>query len=268
MHKLLGRIESEFRPVESDPRRGCQLWPNVWVDGLFVKAHYKFHRVCWDALHAAALLERTVRAAGGVILSSSADSGRRMDAIATVTKDATIYLDVLMFYFRIHADCLAALVPNLYGTAGQRISKKARDSFRQHRRWFQKNREFDPTYADIVRDGTSWFDILSGEDAGWRDDLVHRFGTWQIALRIGSTAELLAGIDRPVHPDYPNLLDEFRRAVSEYCAFLDAATSHFARRINSETRETVFDLAQSRQWGCGFVQGGSPGLWILPTLAD
>jgi hypothetical protein len=188
-----------------------------------------------------------------------------MDATAVATKDATLYLDLLLLYFRVQADCVATVVPSLYGLAGQRIVEKARDSFRRHRQWFQKHADFDPKYAAILTDHTGWFDSLSGDD-GWRDDLIHRLGTWQIAVVTGTVTAVHVGIDRPAHPPYPNLLVELRSAVEEYCAFLDAATNHFSCRINSEATTSLFDVADERGWGCNFIRGGGQGLWILPRL--
>lgn len=268
IHFLLSVMEREFPPNPNDTRRGSHLWPNVWVDGLFLKALYKFHRVGHDAIHAAANLEKTLAAATATLRADGETA--RMDVVSSTTKDATLFLDLMLLYFRIQADCLAMVIPNLYGVAGQAVRPRARDSFRTHRKWFQGHRDFDPEYAAILDQHTKWFDSLSGEDEGWRDSLVHRFGTYQIELEISATYEvsLHVQIDAPVWPGGPNLLVELSDAVADYCRYLDALTVHFARRINSETTERLFDLENERACSCSFIPKGGSGLWILPLLRD
>jgi hypothetical protein len=191
-------------------------------------------------------------------LRHSTDGSAGMDATALATKDATLYLDSLISYFRVQANCVATIVPNLNGIAGQRIRGKARDGFRQHRRWFQRHADFDPEYAAILTQHTGWFESLSGDD-GWRDDLIHRLGTWQIAVVTGAVTYMHLAIDRPAQPPFPNLLVELRSAVEEYCTFLDAITNHFSRRINAEATTPISDLADERNWGCNFISGGGQG---------
>lgn len=262
IHKLLHRIGDRSNGSDAEP------WPNIWMDGLFGKARYKFHRLCWDALHAAARLEGTLRDADKVVLDPTSDSSAKLDVTAAVTKDATLYLDVILFYFRILADCLAMVVPNLYGQDGRAIKSKARDSFRAHRRWFERNSDFDPAYAHILKEDTGWFDQLAGEDGGWRDDLVHRAGRWQIAIVYSPEVSLHVGINRPAHPPYPNLIDELREAVRSFCVYLDLVTVHFANRINLESAVPLFDPTNPSQWACHFIHGGSEGLWILPEITE
>ena len=265
MHKLLQAIEQQFRPTPKEPCRGSDLWPDVWVDGLFLKGSYKFHRVCWDGLHAAGHLERTIAVVAEVFLRKPRDHSAEIHALNAATRDATIYLEVLIYYFRILADCLAVVVPNLYGRDGMKVKDKARGSFREHCKWFKKNLSFDPAYTAIVNEQTAWFDRIAGEN-GWRDDLVHRLGTWQMCLSIGETVKLHARIDEGAHPSGPNLLDELTEAVAGCCAYLDATTHHFAQRINTQLTEPMFKTADQRQWGCVFIEGGDRGAWVLPTL--
>jgi hypothetical protein len=265
IHRLFARIENSFRPTQANPQTGSELWPDVWIDPLFLKAHYKFHRTLHDALHAAARLGETIRSAEGL-----RDEGRpeHMDLLSTVTKDATLYLDALLVYFKLQADCLAMIVPNLYGRNGQQIKGKARGNFREQRKWFMKRPTFDPTYLTCLKECTGWFDRLSGDDTGWRDDVVHRFGTYNISAVIGDEAvSLHVELGRPAHAPYTNLLGDLRDAIGDYCCFLDRITDHFAEHVNAQLTTPLFDVSNETQWGCRFIDGGSPGIWLLPPIA-
>lgn len=266
LHRLLERIERLPSSPDAGQTGDTFAWPHAWKDELFMKAHYKFHRLCWDSLHAAARLERAVKSAEAILVRSPAGSWEVMETVSLTTKDATLYLDVLMFYFRMLADCFAMVLPALYGTSGQAIPKKSRYSFRKHRTWFSKNSQFDLQYADILNKHTGWFDALSG-DNGWRDDLVHRFGTWQIGLAAGRPLPVDVTLIRGGWHPSPNLIDELLSAVAGFCQFLDSTTVHFARRINSAASGQLFDLADEAQWGCSFDKSDNAGYWLLPALA-
>lgn len=264
-HRLLDAIAREPAAADAEVSQGTVMWPQAWRDGLFIKAHYKFHRLCWDSLHAAARLEAAVKSAEATLIRSPRGSLEVMQAVSLTTKDVTLYLDVLIFYFRMLADCFAMVLPALYGTEGQAIPKKSRDSFRKHRNWFDRNVRFDSQYAEILKEETGWFDALSG-DSGWRDDLVHRFATWQIECAVGHPMPLDVTLIRGGWHPSPNLVDELLTAVAGFCRFLDVSTVHFARRINSAASSARFDLADEGQWGCHFDRSEGAGYWLLPRL--
>jgi len=94
------------------------------------------------------------------------------------TDDLPYHLDSLLAYLRIFADCVAFSVPFFFRTK----ESIANRSFRDQRTWFiEKQQDFDPSYASVLREQTVWFDKLAGKDPkGVRDLHFHNFATYQL----------------------------------------------------------------------------------------
>lgn len=92
---------------------------------------------------------------------------------------AQLYIDSMLFYIRILADCYSEIVPYFYIKNQNNIK---RDSFRDQQKWFlQYGKELDAEYCDILENKTAWFDKIAGKNPiGARDAIVHKNATYTL----------------------------------------------------------------------------------------
>ena len=103
-------------------------------------------------------------------------------------RDVPLFLDNVLIYLKIFADCLANLTSQLYERKGMIPCF----SFRQQKQWFIKKRTtFDLEYAEILKDQTDWFTMLAGDsdEEGLRELIMHRMVRTQIFYQPGKVQD-------------------------------------------------------------------------------
>jgi hypothetical protein len=159
------------RDVEPPP------WEEKWFDAKFRKAVTKLRDTFWKLNRAAAHFHTNVEAFRANYHEKDLE---RFGKAQSALEDIPLYLDLLLLYIRVQADCIANVIPNLYGLKGQRNSI-ARDSFRDQMKWFlEKRPDFDPEYSAKLSSNVQWFSALAGDrrGQGLRDVMVHYRGTY------------------------------------------------------------------------------------------
>lgn len=152
-----------------------------------------------------------------------------------VHSDFPLYLDMLLIYWRIFADCLASITRLLPGFKKNQVRD---DDFRQQKDWFlNKKRNVDPEYATILEHQTNWFAILAGAEhgeGGLRNLLIHESVRTQLFYQPGETPDhncihaiMYGGPDVKV----TNLVPHLQQLTKELFLFLDSYVKHFVARI-------------------------------------
>jgi hypothetical protein len=149
--------------------------------------------------------------------------------------DLPLFLDAMLFYLRIQADAYAKVVPYFYQSPdGLQIPWR---SFRDQLKCFihQRRAQFDPGYTSILGSNCAWFERLAGKgnERGLRDVVVHHSGTLLVAWTKPEGGQIephtgLAGVGGIVEADVFRALREINTG---WCAFLDAASLHFVKRL-------------------------------------
>jgi hypothetical protein len=148
-------------------------------------------------------------------------------------RDVPLYLDNVLIYLKIFADCLANLTSQLY----DRKDIIPCFSFREQKRWFiEKKPTFDPQYAEILKNQTNWFTTLAGDsdEEGLRELIIHRMARMQIFYQPGKVPD-----ENQVHTflygdvglKVGSLLPTVQKLVDELCIFLDSYFDHFSKRV-------------------------------------
>jgi len=250
-----------FRPIEA------AKWPDKWIDGKFRGAVDKFKDTFMKFDTISRYLSQSIE------LAMKHKDSRKMNQYAHFLKamtDIPIYLDSLLLYLRIQADCLANVIPNLYGEEGRRQSI-ARDSFRDQTNWFIKKKpDFDPTYTKILLENTEWFEMLAGKSRGQglRDILVHYRGVYQLgwtSLSTGETISFNASLRNESGYVENNLIPTLKTVVAGYFEFMEKAYLHFRGVVLEKVEGGSFgDIYKSSQL-LKFTAGlGSA--WIYPEI--
>lgn len=149
-------------------------------------------------------------------------------------RDFPLYVDALLLYLRIFADCLANLTSQFQFYKPNQVP---RDSFRDQKDWFiEKRRSVDPGYADILEKQAKWFTTLAGEHhgEGLRDLIVHKMVQTQLFYQPGETPD-----QNRVHAFLydsngvkgASLVPEIQKLTEELFLFLDSYVAHFVPRI-------------------------------------
>ncbi|MEX1009253.1 MAG: hypothetical protein WD271_15635 [Acidimicrobiia bacterium] len=171
--------------------------------------------------------------------------------------ELALFLDSALSYLRIQADCVAHLVPQLYGMEGRKASITTR-SFHDQQKWFREKRpEFDPTYKAILEEERDWFESIRGLDPlpskqpGMRDMRTHTDARYQLVVHTDDhgISSLRPGLVDATGYRYENVLQELRTAVAGYCRFLDHSLQHFesmiAEHLDADSRN-MFEQAIER----------------------
>ena len=258
-------VEFQFTPIFS-PKEAPE-WLERWIDGKFYGAVDKLKDTFMKFDTIARYLSQSID------LALANKDSRQMSQYGHFLKamtDIPIYLDSLLLYLRIQADCLANVIPNLYGEKGRRQSI-ARDSFRDQTKWFIKKKPgFDPAYTKILEENTEWFEMLAGKSRGQglRDILVHYRGVYQLswaALSTGETISFNASLLNESGYIENSLIPTLAAMVAGYFEFMEKAYVHFRRLVLKKVKGGSFgDIHETSQL-LKFTAGlGSA--WIYPKI--
>jgi hypothetical protein len=237
----------------------------VWFDRKFDQAAVKFHDTFWKFERAACRLAECV-----ATFKDNSDSLERanVDASHRALADIPLFLDLILLYLRIQADCLANVTPNFY----PRSSSIARDSFRDQVAWFTKKQPgFDRAYAQILTTSVTWFETLAGQErgGGLRDVIVHYRGTYALGFNIpetGGSLGLWAAVLSDSGPIESDLIAKLQELVAQYFCFLDQYYEHFVAKLCANG-DGPFRPATQEQSRYGRFEGRRPSFWVFPTLS-
>lgn len=270
--RLLHTLSFQFTwPAFSKDEKRLE-WPDKWFDRKFDQAVRKYQDCFWKldtcARHFSRCEEaiRRCRPEGKRELSVGAE-------FSAAFNDIPIYLDAMLSYLRIEADCIANIIPNLYGKQGKKQSI-ARDSFRAQVAWFtKKRRDFDPQYTSILDSDVEWFRMLAGErrgeGEGLRDTTFHYRGTYQLGWaipEIGEELQVSAGLVSDSGYVDPDVIQSLKSIVADYFLYLDRIYEHFGERLRSEVGEGLYPIPErGRRW-LRVRKGQESSLWLYPTI--
>lgn len=245
-------------------------WPDKWLDATFCQACMKLADTFAKVDVVARLLGRAHHEVGEFKGAKQLEQYfRHLDALKTIP----IYLDIILVYLRIFADCLANLTPNLYGQSGKVITKKYRESFHKHRNWFKSKRNtLDPTYANILDQHTNWFDILAGEKGkGLRDIDIHFRGIFQLSYTVDTApnqTEILAGLYGDKGWVDSDVLQTLKDLVADLFLFLDHYVTHFNEKVRQEIGCPPLDLGKPHS--TEYIRLTKPivldSFWLYPNM--
>jgi hypothetical protein len=180
-------------------------------------------------------------------------------------RDLPLYLDVLLIYLRILADCIADITSQFY--KGKHVPPF---SFRDQENW-SKWEETDPEYAGILRAQTSWFSTLAGDTSGegLRDLIVHKMVRTQLFYQPGQTPDhsrVHAFLYGPDGIKGGTLVPTIQKLVDELFLFLDSYVAHFMEQIERkwggalrETRDPRFSVLYE-------FEDSTPSAWLYPCV--
>ncbi len=188
-------------------------------------------------------------------------------------EDFEMYLDMLVTYLRVQADCIAGLFASLYGERAKKASI-AWESFRKHIVWFSKTSPaFDPGYAEVVRRHSGWFHKLATADRpGWglRDGIIHGMARYQFQISDGVGPPSI-GLTRRPDKKIEDVPGEIRNIVDGLTLYLDATYEVFLGRmghaIDPRHRhgfEAAFHFRASSSHLPDVEQ--HPGRWMYPLI--
>jgi hypothetical protein len=266
LHVLVSTFRSPLFPGQKRPE-----WPTKWLDPWFENATMQFQATFWKFDKAASCFGQCVE-----VVKHDRDSLQAHDVakLNGAIGDIPLYLDSMLFYFRIQADCLAAVIPNFYGQRGRMI---ARRSFREHGKCFMDKRpDFDPKYAEILRTYQGWFKTLAGkgESEGLRDAITHRFGRYQLGWNVGDKSdefEFRASLIGDAGFVCENLVPTLKSMMADYYFYLDRIYMYFTERLRAELGDEVIPAGDKLAQYARFTweEGSSfPSFWIYPTLTS
>lgn len=256
--------------TSTSERKMLPKWPNRWIDNKALQAATKFQDCFWKIDRTATLLFISIENLQIFYRATSIDECNVQNPL---NADIPIYLDVLLLYLRMQADCLANLIPNFYGEEGKKQSIP-RDSFRAQMKWFiQKNPKFDSDYRTILLENTEWFRVLAGDQnsQGLRDVLTHYRGTYQMGWlnEIPKNIEdLKASMINESGYIEEDLIPEIIKVMELYFVYLDLTYYHFIEVIRKQTQ--ALDLLVVRGEVPYITISDAPlrSMWIYPKLQE
>ncbi len=249
------------------PQKNAPTWAYHTFDNQFRWAAEKLWDTVWKINRLAELFE----VARGNLRELEPPSVPVEDVakLTTALTDIPIYLETLIVYLRIFADCIANLTPYLYGQKGKNLP---RDSFREQRQWFvQKRSNFDHDYSVILKSSTRWFDVLAGDPprfVGVRDAVVHFRGGIQLMYqpaRTGRPTRVIATLYSDYRTITTDLIATLQKLFADMCLFLDRFVEHFAQRANKQTKSPMFDMSNSQALLFQY-EGELPSAWLYPPV--
>ena len=268
--RLLHVLDRVFRAkTKSSTDEILPEWPDQWFDNKFDRGLAKFQDSFWKFDRAARNFHKRVEA-----IKPHRDS-IQLDVIEEVTgslADIPLFLDAMLIYLRIQADCLANVIPNLYGQRGLGLKQgRSRDSFRHHMKWFiTKQKEFDPAYTSILEANCGWFEGLAGKK-GWglREVVIHGRGTYQIGWSTPESGEDLSfwaglmGDSGFVEVDFVPTL---KSIVFDYFIFLDHLYEHFSAMLEAKIGPPFSKASSEQSRYITFTGGPLSSFWLYPTI--
>jgi hypothetical protein len=182
--------------------------------------------------------------------------------------DTTIYLDSLLFYFRITADIVAKLVPFLYPKSPQIPTR----SFRDHIAWYRRSPTFDSEYSSILATSIDWFELLAGKHPkGFRDVLTHYLGNYQFGWRNAGppeSFEFKASMMSELGYASTDLIPDIKAIGRGLFLYLDKTFTHFSRLIRSQFNGQFLLPDRVIAEFFEFEDAAMPSLWLYPTVDD
>ena len=193
------------------------------------------------------------------------DFAKFLDAL----NDIPLYLDLMLFYLRIQADCLANVIPYLY----EQRPQIAERSFRDKAAWFTKTQpDFDYDYAAILQTHWGWFEALAGKNSkGLRDLVVHLRGTYQLGWAQHdepSGFEFRASVVSDASIVQDNIVPILRSINQGYFGYLDQTYDHFATRLRAEFGEELIPVGDVPTQYYRFEGGPLPSFWVYPMTTS
>jgi hypothetical protein len=266
--RLLHFLVGAFRMPKWPSGEKSYVWTDKWLDRKFDQATNKFQDTFWKFDRAAGYFGDNVET-----IKRHHDS-RDMETFAkhlSALSDTPLYLDMMLLYLRIQADCLANVIPNFYGQQAKSQSI-SRDSFRNHFKWFtQKRADFDPEYSTILLANHRWFELLAGEShgQGLRDIVVHQRGTYQLGWTMPDATNdfrFRASIVGDSGFVCDDLVPTLQEIVSGYYSFLDQIFLYFSNQIRITLQDNSI-LAGNTVTQYYRFEGLSPSsFWIYPEI--
>jgi len=261
-------LESTYARPGLRPLKNAPPWAYRTFDNQFRWAAEKLWDTVWKINRLAELFElarRNLRE-----LEPPSVPVEDVAKLTTALTDIPIYLETLIVYLRIFADCIANLTPYLYGQKGKNLP---RDSFREQRQWFiQKRSNFDSDYSAILKSSTRWFDVLAGDPprfVGLRDAVVHYRGGIQLMYQPASTGHPTRVI-ATLFTDYKtltsDLISTLQKLFQDMCLFLDRFVEHFVQRANNETKSLIFNVSNPQAILLFQYEGELPSAWLYPQV--
>lgn len=275
--KLLFAVAQFIRTLEDNYSRpggrrveGAPVWPSHTFDDRFRFAAEKLSDTVWK-INRVAELTHLARCNVRDLQPPSVpeeELGRHLAAL----RDVPIYLETLIVYLRVVADCLANLTPYLYGRKGKSLPK---DSFREQRKWLvSKQPGFDSVYAAILKTNTNWFDVLAGNPPdyiGLRDAIVHYRGGIQIMYQPpsgGAPAKLMPMLFSDYKTLTRDLLTLLQKVMKDMCVFLDRYVEHFNAIASEQTESSFLNLGNPQALVLFQYEGELPSAWLYPVVGE
>lgn len=186
-------------------------------------------------------------------------------------QDFPLFLDAVLVYLKIFADCLANFTSQLLCFKKNHVPSH---SFRDQWNWFLKvRRDADPKYAAILEGHTNWFITLAGDGQvqGLRDLIVHKMVRSDLLYLPGETPDqnrvltLLYGAKtRKQGGTVINLLAELQQLLTGLFEFLDLYTVHFTERLQEAIGGGLPEPTGSLLYR--FNDGRLASDWLYPQL--
>jgi hypothetical protein len=258
-HQHVWRIKGDEKPPD---------WPERWFDRKFRQACTKFS----DTLHKLYTVAHLIDVERRNIIEYQ--DKRELEQYAKHLhgrRTVPIYLDSLLFYLRILADTIADLTPYLYPESdGKQVACR---SFRDQRKWFMGNEQFDVDYTRVLTDYSDWFDTLAGkaEGEGFRDKIIHRRGTFQVMFAVGGETDefgLRAGIVGDSGWLTNDIFPELIATTSGLFLFLDCFLIHFNRYLEVKLGKSILDLGNPHHTEWFRFEKPLPSFWLFPRVSS
>jgi hypothetical protein len=275
--KLLFGVAQFVRTLENNYARpgghrvkGAPVWLSHTFDDRFRFAAEKLWDTVWK-INRVAELTHLARCNIRDLQPPSVpveELGRHMVALL----DVPIYLETLIVYLRVVADCVANLTPYLYGQKGKNLPK---DSFREQREWLvSKKPGFDSAYVAILKTNTNWFDVLAGNPPdyiGLRDAIVHYRGGIQIMYQPptgGAPAKLMPMLFSDYKTLTRDLFTLLQKVMKDMCVFLDRYVEHLNAIANGQTQSSLLNLGDPLASVLFQYEGELPSAWLYPFIGE
>jgi hypothetical protein len=231
----------------------------------FVLAWGKLEDTFWKIDRVAELLDEARRKV--VDFKSPPTTLNQIAGMQQAHRDVPLFLDAVLIYLRIFADCLANLTSQFY--AGKAVPYR---SFRVQAKWFtDKVPDIDPEYAHILRNQGRWFTALAGNSSerGLRDSVVHDMVRTQLLYQPGTTPDqnrVHAFIYGNASSAVNSLIPAIQNLVAELFAYLDSYVIHFSNRLEQEIGGSLLDWEDCRSSLLYTFEGELASRWLYPTL--
>jgi hypothetical protein len=223
----------------------------------------------WKMDRAAELLDRARREI--VDFKPPSTTLEEIAKMQSAQRDIPLYLDNVLIYLRMLADCVADITSQFF--PGKNVPWS---SFHKQAKWFTGAKaDVDPGYSEILRRHTSWFYTLAGNPDqgkahdGLRDAVVHRIVRMQLWYQPGASSDLNR-VHAFLYGDTANegqsLIPMIQKMVDECFQYLDRYVVHFNDRIQGEWGGQILDLSDERSTVLYESVLDIPSGWLYPVI--